>query len=123
MKRCNDCNTFAPEGSPFCMVCGSSFGLKLCPRLHRNPPVAQYCRTCGSRQLSRPHRASFPRHRKLALLVGIVGLASGVFLTVTLLLRPPAERAPTATILLLLLMPVLLLAARKSDRKKSLPKR
>jgi len=57
------------------------------------------------------------------LLFGIVGLASGVFLIVTLLVEPSAESAPTATILLFLLIPMLLLAARRSDRKKPLPKR
>jgi len=59
----------------------------------------------------------------LALLFGIVGLASSVFLAVTLQLWLSAENAPTATILLFLLIPMLLLAARRSDRKKPLPKR
>jgi uncharacterized membrane protein YccC len=56
------------------------------------------------------------------LLLGIVGLASGV-LAVALVLRLSTDSVPIATILLFLLIPALLFAARKSDRKKPLPKR
>ena len=73
MKRCNDCRTFAAEDSPYCRTCGSSFGLKLCPKGHANPPSAHFCGTCGSGDLSRPHRLK-PRH-DMPLIVIALALA------------------------------------------------
>ena len=60
----------------FCTTCGSSFGVKLCPKLHPNPLAAQYCSTCGSRQLSRPHRARKPtRAFRILITVSLIALA------------------------------------------------
>jgi hypothetical protein len=42
-------------GEPyFCQFCGTSYGVKLCPRMHPNPRKAQVCSRCGSRDLSTP---------------------------------------------------------------------
>jgi hypothetical protein len=45
-------------GTPlFCNHCGRSFDVKLCPRLHPNPRIAEVCSQCGSRDLSTPQPA------------------------------------------------------------------
>ncbi len=54
MRYCYKCNQIT-QGEPlFCNFCGRSYGVKLCPRLHKNPRNAQACGQCGSRDLSTP---------------------------------------------------------------------
>lgn len=52
MKYCKQCDLKAREPALFCIRCGSSFGLRYCPRLHPNPTSADYCYACGSSDLS-----------------------------------------------------------------------
>src|ERR1700730_11331603 len=52
MKFCYQCGK-ASAGDPlFCTMCGRSFDVRLCPRLHRNSRFAKVCSQCGSRELS-----------------------------------------------------------------------
>jgi len=54
MRYCYQCNRIT-QGKPlFCNFCGRSYDVKLCPRLHMNPRIAQACGQCGSRDLSTP---------------------------------------------------------------------
>jgi hypothetical protein len=54
MRYCYQCNRIT-QGKPlFCNFCGRSYDVKLCPRLHKNPRIAQACGQCGSRDLSTP---------------------------------------------------------------------
>jgi hypothetical protein len=42
-------------GDPlYCNFCGRSYNVKLCPRHHPNPRIAEICGQCGSRELSTP---------------------------------------------------------------------
>jgi hypothetical protein len=42
-------------GEPrFCNFCGRSYDMKLCPKLHVNPRLAEACSQCGTRDLSTP---------------------------------------------------------------------
>lgn len=76
MKTCNTCKTRAPNNTLFCPTCGSSYSTKLCPKLHPNPPTADYCLSCGSPQLSRPHHPRLPnRFRRAAVTVFVLALA------------------------------------------------
>lgn len=91
MKLCNDCKLESPDDAPFCITCGSSFGLKLCPHLHPNPRMARYCRTCGSRDLSQPHPIRPPTMGKklfVVLLMAAVTLLATLFFLTTLSLTP-----------------------------------
>lgn len=54
MKYCNRCHKLTLGEPVFCNYCGSSFGVKLCGRLHSNPRSAQACSHCGSRDFSTP---------------------------------------------------------------------
>ena len=72
MKYCFQCGRLTSGEPLFCNFCGSSFDVKLCPRLHPNPRVASICAQCGSRELSSPQpRVSF-WWRVLAFLLRIV---------------------------------------------------
>lgn len=54
MRLCNNCNRIT-QGEPlFCMHCGSTYDIKLCPSRHPSPRNAQVCSQCGSREFSRP---------------------------------------------------------------------
>ena len=54
MRYCYQCNRVT-QGEPlFCQFCGRTYSVKLCPRLHKNPRVAEICSQCGSRDLSIP---------------------------------------------------------------------
>jgi RNA polymerase subunit RPABC4/transcription elongation factor Spt4 len=55
MKYCNRCHKLTLGEPVFCNYCGSSYGIKLCGRLHSNPRSAQACSQCGSRDFSNPH--------------------------------------------------------------------
>jgi RNA polymerase subunit RPABC4/transcription elongation factor Spt4 len=115
MKRCNDCKTFGRDDQLFCDVCGSSFGVRFCSRLHANPPTVTYCRTCGSAQLSRPHRLPQRRFRPRGLGIALL-LVTAFFLAFAIYVAF-ASPIPlsldfmflvtvTVSILLLLLIPI-----------------
>lgn len=54
MKYCSACGRVTPGDPLFCNSCGSSYDVKLCPRLHRNSRHAEVCSECGSREFSTP---------------------------------------------------------------------
>jgi hypothetical protein len=54
MKYCYECG-WTTAGEPFfCNYCGRSYDVKLCPKLHLNPRLAEACSQCGTRDLSTP---------------------------------------------------------------------
>ena len=55
MKYCYTCKRSSPDTCAFCTHCGSSFDVKYCRKLHANSAQAEYCRVCGSSDLSTPH--------------------------------------------------------------------
>jgi hypothetical protein len=54
MKYCYECGRMTPGKPLYCNYCGRSYDLKLCPRHHPNPRIAELCSQCGSRELSTP---------------------------------------------------------------------
>ena len=54
MKYCYECGRMTPGDPLYCNYCGRSYDLKLCPRHHPNPRIAEICSQCGSRELSTP---------------------------------------------------------------------
>jgi hypothetical protein len=54
MKYCYYCGHVTAGEPLFCKLCGRSYDLKLCPRLHKNHRIAEVCSRCGSRVLSTP---------------------------------------------------------------------
>ena len=65
-------------GKPlFCGHCGRTYNVKLCPRLHTNPRIAEVCSQCGSRDLStpQPERSAMGSGRSsffLSLIPGVI---------------------------------------------------
>jgi ribosomal protein L40E len=119
MKRCNDCGTISADPIPFCPTCGSSFGTKLCPRLHPNPLTATYCRTCGSPQLSRPHHIpERPHPRRLAVALALLTLPP-VSLAIALITTLPHSLSLSRLLLFLVPSAILLLLAIPFDPKNS----
>ena len=55
MKYCYECGRITAGEPLYCNFCGRSYDVKLCPRHHVNPRVAEVCSQCGSRELSMPH--------------------------------------------------------------------
>jgi hypothetical protein len=55
MRYCRNCRKFTSGKPAFCQFCGRSYGVKLCPRGHKNPRAANACSECGSHELSTPH--------------------------------------------------------------------
>lgn len=52
MKYCPACQRWN-QGQPVrCNYCGRTWGVRLCPRGHANPPDAVFCSQCGRPQLS-----------------------------------------------------------------------
>ncbi len=54
MKYCYECGRMTPGDPLYCNSCGRSYDVKLCPRNHPNPRIAEICSQCGSRELSTP---------------------------------------------------------------------
>jgi hypothetical protein len=54
MKFCYACGHTTGGEPLFCNSCGRSYDVKLCPKLHVNPRIAEACSQCGSRDLSIP---------------------------------------------------------------------
>jgi len=83
MKYCYHCNRITTDEPLFCNSCGRSYGVKLCPRLHKNPRNAQACSQCGSRDLSTPApKAPF----WISIAVFLLSLVPGFLLLVVSLL-------------------------------------
>jgi len=55
MRYCRNCHKFTAGQPAYCQFCARSYGVKLCPRGHKNPRAANACSECGSRDLSTPH--------------------------------------------------------------------
>jgi len=91
MRYCRNCRKFTAGRPAYCQFCASSYGVKLCPRGHKNPRAANACSECGSKELSTPHGPQ----SGLSLLGTVVGLlilamisAYGVYFAYRLLLDP-----------------------------------
>jgi len=54
MKYCYECGRMTAGKPIFCNLCGRSYDVKMCPRLHPNPRIAEVCSQCGSHDLSIP---------------------------------------------------------------------
>jgi ribosomal protein L40E len=92
MRRCNTCRQISPHDARFCGSCGASFGVRLCPKFHENPIEAQYCRTCGSRDLSRHHHIpQSARLQRTIVLSGCVVLGVLVLTAILLMIAGPRD--------------------------------
>ena len=69
MKYCYGCGRITAGEPLFCQFCGRTYDVKLCPRMHANPRVAEVCSQCGSRDFSTPQPRVSPMWRAL----GFVG--------------------------------------------------
>ncbi len=79
MKYCYECGRITAGEPLFCNFCGRSYNVKLCPRHHPNPRIAEVCSQCGSRELSTPQpKVSIGWW----LLEGLVRVFLGAFLVV-----------------------------------------
>ncbi len=54
MRYCSNCKKLTSGKPPYCNFCGRSYGVRLCPRGHKNPRAAECCSECGSPELSMP---------------------------------------------------------------------
>ena len=77
MRICYQCGRITSGRPSFCIWCGRSYNVRLCPRLHVNPREAQSCSLCGSHDLSTPQQ-KLPLWFKPILL--LAGLLPGVVL-------------------------------------------
>lgn len=60
MRYCFSCKRLTAGEPLFCNHCGTTYDVRLCPRLHVNPRAARVCAQCGSSDLSTPQaRRSF----------------------------------------------------------------
>jgi hypothetical protein len=79
MKYCTNCHRITTVEPLFCNICGSSYNVKFCPRLHPNPRAAQTCSQCGSRELSTPQpKPGFGSYPFLLLVKILPGVALGI---------------------------------------------
>lgn len=54
MRYCFSCKRLTAGDPLFCGQCGSTYDVRLCPRLHVNPRGARVCSQCGSHDLTTP---------------------------------------------------------------------
>jgi RNA polymerase subunit RPABC4/transcription elongation factor Spt4 len=54
MKYCYQCGRVTAGDPVFCIFCGRTYDVKLCPRSHVNSRASEVCSKCGSRDLSTP---------------------------------------------------------------------
>jgi RNA polymerase subunit RPABC4/transcription elongation factor Spt4 len=82
MRYCHSCHKITRGKPYFCNFCGSSYGVKLCGRLHPNPRLAHACSQCGSRDLSTPQPRIPLLLRPLLFLLGLLPKILGLALVV-----------------------------------------
>jgi len=105
MKYCYQCGRISSGQPLFCMFCGRSYDVKLCPRHHVNPRYADCCSQCGSRELSTPQPKVSFFWRVLEVLLRILFGVFLVVLSITVLeelLRSPVVQAGLVILGLLL---------------------
>lgn len=85
MKHCYECGRMTPGDPLYCNFCGRSYDVKLCPRHHPNPRIAEMCSQCGSRDLSTPQPKVSVWWRILEWLTRMFVGAFLVFLSMALL--------------------------------------
>jgi hypothetical protein len=89
MRYCFSCQRFTAGDPLFCNHCGTSYDVRLCPRLHSNPRTARVCSQCGSHELSSPQPRrdvlTSLRYALLSRLPGALLLALSVWLFVAML--------------------------------------
>ena len=91
MKYCPHCKRINPGRPVICHFCGRTWYVRLCPRGHENPAIAQYCGTCGSADLTETAgpRSWFFIATKIGFLI-FIGLLAYLIITAFLnILRPP----------------------------------
>jgi RNA polymerase subunit RPABC4/transcription elongation factor Spt4 len=71
MRLCMNCHQITTGKPLFCNKCGSSYSVRLCPRLHVNPRAAKICSQCGSRDLSTPQPKGSLFFRPFVFLLGL----------------------------------------------------
>ena len=76
MKYCYECGCTTAGEPLFCNFCGRSYDVKLCPKLHVNPRLAEACSQCGSRDLSTPQPKVPVRWRILAFVAQFLSAAA-----------------------------------------------
>ena len=104
MKYCYACGQVTGVEPFFCNFCGRSYDVKLCPRLHLNPRLAEACSQCGSRDLSIPQPRVPILWRLLAFLAqaifGLLLLSLSIPLTAVLLNDLSRRSVPPARLLI-----------------------
>ena len=83
MRYCIQCRQLTAGSPLFCTFCGRTYDVRLCPRLHPNPRIAEVCTECGSRDLSHPQPPASLLSR-LAM-TGLALLPGGVLIVVSVL--------------------------------------
>ena len=86
MRYCHHCRHVTAGQPLFCMSCGRTYDVRLCPRLHVSPRRAEVCAQCGSRDLTQPHpRTTWSRrllmgglHMLPTLLVVTIGIVAAL---------------------------------------------
>lgn len=87
MKYCYACGHTTGGQPLFCNSCGCSYDVKLCPKLHLNPRIAEACSQCGSRDLSTPQPRVPLIWRLLAFLTQLLSSALLAIFTLAVLSR------------------------------------
>jgi len=119
MKFCYTCKIYLSDDCRFCTQCGSSFALKYCPKLHVNHTDSEYCKVCGSSELStpddRPKQTNIGKVMLVAFALGMVLLAFGVvFISLS-----AQDALPPKSIVILMIggVIVILITSRVRQRK------
>ena len=86
MKYCFECGRMTAGEPLFCNFCGRSYDVKLCPRHHVNPRVADVCSQCGSRELSTPHPKVSPLWKVAAFFLKVLVGLSLLYIALAVLL-------------------------------------
>ena len=118
MKHCYTCSRFFTDEYQFCTGCGRSFGVRYCRSgLHLNSAASEYCRECGSSDLSTPDEEP-PDSKSVKVFIVATALA-GLALAVTFvfLSLQATESLPSWKILLLMLGGAIVLVSWSSFRQ------
>lgn len=86
MRFCKSCAKFTAGKPLYCQFCGRSYGVKLCPRGHRNPRAANACSQCGSLDLSTPHSSNSGMSR-IGVFIGFLILGSLILFEIYFAIR------------------------------------